>query len=865
MSLNYEISVFLASKGDIMKKTFTKLGCTLLACSLMLTSCGGKEQITTVDTVDTSNTTTNIVDTDGTTGSVSDTTKTDGTTLGTTTTSGNVISPDGKLSITNDELYDKLLGGWIGQMAGVALFAKTEFGWAGKIMTDERVNTMMNEWNNGTVSINDAFGQDDLYVEIPFIDAMKEHGAFCDVKYMAEKFRNSTFALWHANKAGRDNLLAGIEYPDSGHYIFNSHADDIDWQIECDFLGNMYPGLVNASAKRSFEIGHIMNYGDGVYGGVFVTAMHAAAFTANSVNDIIKAGISVIPDGTTFKDTMDLVMESYAAGDTWRQCWQKLEDAYGTVDKCPDMSGVAYNIDAKLNSAYILIGLLWGNGDFEQSMLISGMCGQDSDCNPSSVAGILGNFYGASKIPEKYKKGLDYTNKKFSATNYTLTEVVDINFALMKEVLLANGATENNGTWNINVDSEYTPVEYEQWGDDFDAGLLITNIGNGEVKLELNTVGNETVSSITIDMGDGNVFDANLARYVYEKTGEYTIKYTVVGSGGTVVTRERQIVLEDTVSGTPICSVTAPTGGGSKDLNTIFDRVIPYVTNTSSSVQYDTYDGGEKKDSVYAGIEFSKTYTLKRVEFTEGKHFDDGGWFAEAPVIEILKDGKWQTVKTTISTPYPTGNTKAAHGNNFDVYVFTLETPTKCDGVRIIGKPGGKSYFISIGEITPVCETESEFDNDKDAFEICSVTIPQGGGNKDITIISDGNKGSNSNTQYDTYRKNNAAETAYVGYVYKTSRKVSEIEFTEGGHFDDGGWFKNGDISIELYINGKWVEAKATVNPSYPNGDSKNTFGNGYETYTFKLDKATECNGVRVIGAAGGRSGFISVSEMAVS
>lgn len=834
-----------------MKKTIKKLGCTLLACSLMLTSCNGNEQTTTAGAVDTSNTTVDTVKTDS------------ATEISTSTTVNTVVPESEKVSITEDELYDKLLGGWIGQMAGVSLFAKTEFAWVGKIMTDESVKTMMDEWDNGVVSINDAFGQDDLYVEIPFIDAMKENGAFCDVKYMADKFRDSAFALWHANKAGRDNLLAGIEYPDSGHYIFNTHADDIDWQIECDFLGNMYPGLINASAQRSFEIGHIMNYGDGVYGGVFVTAMHAAAFTASSVTEIINAGLAVIPDGTLFKDTMDLVMDSFSAGDTWQQCWQKLEDTYGKEDKC--LSGSATNIDAKLNAAYILVGMLWGEGDFEKSMLISGICGQDSDCNPSSVAGILGNFYGASGIPEKYKKGLDYKTRKFSTTNYTLTEVVDINFALMKEVLLKNGATENNGTWKICVDSEYIPVAYEQWGDDFDAGLLVTNLGNGEVKLELNVVGNETVRSVKIDMGDGNVFDANLARYAYEKPGEYTIKYTVVGSGGTVVSRERKIKMEDAVSGTPICSVTAPTGGGSKDINTIFDGVIPYIADTTSSLQYDTYDGGEKKDSVYAGIEFDKTYTLERVEFTEGKHFNDGGWFAEAPTVEILVNGKWQTAKTTISTPYPTGNTKEAHGNNFEVYVFTLATPTKCDGVRIIGRPGGTAYFISIGELTPVCRLESGFDNNKDTFEICSVTIPQGGGNKDITIISDGEKGTSSKTQYDTYRRESVPETAYVGYVYKNARKVSKIEFTEGSHFEDGGWFKNGDISVELYINGEWVKAQATVSPSYPGGNTKGAFGNAYETYTFKLSEATECNGVRVIGAAGGSSGFISVSEMTVS
>lgn len=860
-----------------MKKVLIKLGAVILACSMLLTGCGGTADVTTEDTSTTVSTTeasSSTEETKATTSTPEVTTNTTNTTATTattqqtteTTTTPSIVVPEFDGTLTEDELYDKLLGGWIGQMAGVAFFAKTEFGWAGKIMTEARLNTAMTEWNTGVVSINDAFNQDDLYVEIPFLEAMEEYGAFCDVKYMAESFKNTTFALWHANLAGRNNLLAGIEYPESGHYLFNGHADDIDWQIECDFLGPMYPGLVNAAAERSFEIGHIMNYGDGVYGGVFVTAMHAAAYTANSVDEIIKAGLSVIPNGTTFKEAMMSVIESYAAGDTWEQCWQKLENAYGTVDKCPEMSSRAYNIDAKLNAAYILVGLLWGEGDFEQTMIIAGRCGQDSDCNPSSAASILGNFYGASNIPEKYKKGLNYTGIKFSTTDYNLNEVLELNFKLMKDVLVANGATEKDGVWTLTKDTEYKAVEFEQWDDSFDAGLVVTNEGNGVVKLTLQTVGNETVESIKMDMGDGFKAYGNLAYYNYANTGEYTIKYTVVGSGGTTITKERKIVIEDTIAGTPICSVTAPTGGGSKDLNTIFDGVVPYVTDTSSTIQYDTYDGGAAKDSVYVGIEFTKTYTLSRVDFTEGKHFGDGGWFAEAPVIEILVNGTWKVAETTISTAYPTGNTQKAHGNNFDVYVFTFKTPVACDGVRLVGKPGGTHYFISVGEITPVLATTSsstvKFTDNDIPLIITSHASPKGSCNHDISVIADGEKGTTNDTQYNTYVGVTPGAETYFGYIYKTSKRVSKIEFTEGNHWNnDGGWFKNG-IRVEVLVNGEWKEVEVTS--EYPVGDSLEAHGDAFETFVITLKTPTTCKGVRIIGEAGGPNGFVSVSELTV-
>ena len=188
-----------------MNKNVLKLACVLLAVVMLVSACGGGEQGTAAPTQGTTATT-----------GVS-TTVTQQTTSSTTVTTVTTVNPnipeitpyDGTL--TDDELRDKVLGGWIGQMAGVAFFAKSEFGWAGKIMTEERLNRLYDKWNNGTVSINDAFAQDDLYVEIPFMDAMAENGAFCDISYMAEKFKNSSFALWHANLAGRNNLLAGLE------------------------------------------------------------------------------------------------------------------------------------------------------------------------------------------------------------------------------------------------------------------------------------------------------------------------------------------------------------------------------------------------------------------------------------------------------------------------------------------------------------------------------------------------------------------------------------------------------------------------------------------------------------------------------
>lgn len=615
-------------------------------------------------------------------------------------------TPPLAVNLTEDELYDKIIGGWIGQMVGVSWAASTEFQFAGKIMPASR----MDQWKPDM--INNAFNQDDLYVEIPFIDAMKENGFNCDPKYMAEKFRDSKFALWHANYMGRENLLNGIEFPESGSYKHNYHADDIDWQIEADFLGMMYPGMVNEAAKRAFEIGHIMNYGDGVYGGVFVTAMHSAAYTADSIDEIIEAGIAVIPKGTQFRMLLDDVMESYKNGDTWEENWKMLENKWAKTDLCPELPGVS-NIDAKLNSGYILIGLLYGEGDFEKTILISTQCGQDSDCNPSSAASILGNYYGASGIKEIYKSGLKNDSTKFSYTNYTFDDVAELNLSLAKDVIKANGGKDNGDkTWTIMKDTYYAPVEFEQWPDGVYAYFVVQSDMNSVKFVELTPYSkNENIVKYVIDMGDGQTFtDVTPVSYSYAKAGKYTIKVTVYGDKGSETTVERTVQTRTGSTAvmlskpTVICSVTTPVGGGSRDIGVIYDGVIPNKTTANDKMQYDTYTlgdpHGDPETPVYIGYVYRTEQTFSKVVFTEGNHFGNGGWFKNGEIIlEAFVDGKWVELEYTVSPKYPKGNSLGSFGTGYDTYTFEFDS-TKCYGVRLRGIAGGSAGFISVSELS---------------------------------------------------------------------------------------------------------------------------------------------------------------------
>lgn len=199
--------------------------------------------------------------------------------------------------ISISEYKDKMMGGWIGQMVGVGWGAPTEFAYLARIIPEDEVP----EWNPDFVNV---YNQDDLYVEMTFLKTMVEHGTDFSIKQAGIDFANSAYLLWVANRIGRTNLREGIAPPNSGHPQYNSAADAIDYQIEADYSGLIAPGMPNVVIELGNKFGRLMNYGDGLYGGMFVGAMYAEAFFESDINKIIDAGLAAIPVGSYYAEAV---------------------------------------------------------------------------------------------------------------------------------------------------------------------------------------------------------------------------------------------------------------------------------------------------------------------------------------------------------------------------------------------------------------------------------------------------------------------------------------------------------------------------------------------------------------------------------
>jgi hypothetical protein len=273
------------------------------------------------------------------------------------------------------------------------------------------------------------FQQDDIYVEMTFVRTLEQYGLDVSVRQAGIDWANSGYKLWHANRAGRANLRKGIAPPDSGHPQFNQHADDIDYQIEADFSGLVAPGMPDIAIELGEKFGRMMNYGDGLYGGQFMGGMYAQAFFETDPAKIVEAGLECIPAKSQYVECIRDVMKWWREyPNDWEKTWSlvnqkyQLNQAYRRCS-CHDEKRPDFNIDAKINGAYVVMGLLYGGRDIDKTIIVATRCGQDSDCNPSNAGGVLFATIGYSKLPERFTVGLD-NNGVFSHTEYNFPKLI---------------------------------------------------------------------------------------------------------------------------------------------------------------------------------------------------------------------------------------------------------------------------------------------------------------------------------------------------------------------------------------------------------------------------------------------------------
>ena len=154
---------------------------------------------------------------------------------------------------------------------------------------------------------------DDVYVDLTFVNVIEQHGIEAPATRFADAFAKAGYQLWHANQMARHNLLRGLAPPASGPLAQQPGRR----RHRLPDRGRLHrPDVAGpAAAPRpslADRVGHIMNSGDGWYGGVFVATMYSQAFVRDDIKAIVTESLKAIPAGTRFRQTIDGVIALHA-------------------------------------------------------------------------------------------------------------------------------------------------------------------------------------------------------------------------------------------------------------------------------------------------------------------------------------------------------------------------------------------------------------------------------------------------------------------------------------------------------------------------------------------------------------------------
>lgn len=194
-------------------------------------------------------------------------------------------------------------------------------------------------------------------------------------------------------------LQAGIEAPRSGSIELNGKAvaEEIGAQIFIDGWALVAPNQPELAARFAREAALVSHDGEAVHGAVALAVMESLAFSEPDIDRLIDAAQAFIPpDCEIARMTADVRRWHREDGD-WRATLRRIQQTWGYArygTGCPMVS----------NHAVILLGLLYGAGDFDESMMIVNTSGYDTDCN----AGNLGCLLGIRNGLETFRKGFDW-------------------------------------------------------------------------------------------------------------------------------------------------------------------------------------------------------------------------------------------------------------------------------------------------------------------------------------------------------------------------------------------------------------------------------------------------------------------------
>jgi hypothetical protein len=197
--------------------------------------------------------------------------------------------------------------------------------------------------------------------------------------------------IWCANRYARQLMDLGIEPPLTGHVAVNPWSDfNISGQFVCETFGLMAPGMPQTAAKIGLRYTRVTIDGEPAQTTQLFTSMIATAFITDQIDPILDAGVAAVDPQSEIGRIVADVRQWHAQhpGD-WRATRKLIQQKYSRFE-----GGMRDRNGYELNTASTVAALLYGQGDFVQTLQTAFNFGWDADNNAATSGTIVGLIKG---------------------------------------------------------------------------------------------------------------------------------------------------------------------------------------------------------------------------------------------------------------------------------------------------------------------------------------------------------------------------------------------------------------------------------------------------------------------------------------
>ena len=287
------------------------------------------------------------------------------------------------ITFTNEFLRDKIYACWLGKNIG------------GTLGTPYEGQRDMHDIQGFASKPGEPLPNDDLDLQLVWLRAVTEWGPDAiNSKLLGEYWLTYIGPNWNEYGVCKANMRNGIQPPMTGEIDNEQWQDSNGAWIRTEVWACMYPAMPEKAIRLAFEDASVDHgFGEGTYAAIFVAAMESAAFVINDAEELLKIGLSKIPENCRVARSARIVIDAYHNGVDWRTCRNMV------VEDSKDLGW----FQAPANVAFVVLGLLYGKGDFKQSLIYAVDCGDDTDCTGATLGSLMGIMGGMKVIPDDWR------------------------------------------------------------------------------------------------------------------------------------------------------------------------------------------------------------------------------------------------------------------------------------------------------------------------------------------------------------------------------------------------------------------------------------------------------------------------------